>query len=259
MSTKEDYDAKINEIMAIEDSEIKTPISIPVDAYVQETENLFHWCQDDQEALTGKGMSWDLVTDLPARSGALREAESVWNTKRFTRQDAEKKWAEDSPGAYDLRDELLHEFRFAFRNDPVLLRKVNDINEGDSHADMIQDLNDLSVLGKTNFDLLTAIGLDMTVLDTAADKANEMASLYAEVTGDRIEYNAAKKIRDKAFTYLKQAVDEIYRFGQYVFWRNDERRKGYRSNYLRRKRRKEEPPAPTDPQAVNEEVNEGSV
>ncbi len=245
MSTKEDYDAKIGFITAIDDNQIKTPTNIPVDNYVQESENLYHWCKKDQVALTGKGMSWDIVTDLPLRCGALREAESVWNLHRFSREDAAKQWAEDSPEAYDLRNELLHEFRFAYRNDADLSKKVNNIADGAGHADMLQDLNDLSLLGKKNPDPLTAISFDMTLLDAAAQKADELAALYAIVTGDRSEYNEAKKIRDKAYTYLKESVDEIFGYGQYLFWQDEDRKQGYRSNYLRRKKLRREAAAST--------------
>ena len=34
-------------------------------------------------------------------------------------------------------------------------------------------------------------------------------------------------MRDKAYTHLKQAVDQVRECGQYVFWRNEARLKGY--------------------------------
>ena len=41
-------------------------------------------------------------------------------------------------------------------------------------------------------------------------------------------------MRDKAYTHLKQAVDEVRECGQYVFWRNEARLKGYSSRYFRK-------------------------
>jgi len=234
MSNREDYEAKLTVVKAIEDDQIKTPNAIPVDAYLQEAENLYHWCQEDKETLTGVGLAWELVDDLPVRSGALREAESLWNRERFSHEEAEKMWAKESPLAYALRNELLHHFRFAFRNDKSLSGRVGAIADGNGHADMIQDLNDLSVLGKDNQELLTKINFDMSLLDLAAQKADEMATLLGETTRDRADYSAIKRIRDQSYTHLKEAVDEIYSHGQYLFWRSDERYKGYRSNYLRR-------------------------
>ncbi|NIM17283.1 MAG: hypothetical protein GTO45_35215 [Candidatus Aminicenantes bacterium] len=236
MSNKQDYETKIAVITAIGDDQIKAPNNIPVDVYIQEAENLYLWSQEDKDALMAKGLALELMDDIPIRAGALREAESRWNLKRFTRKEAEKQWKEQSPLAFEFRDKLLFDLRFAFRNDDDLLGKLSDIAEGYSNADMIQDLNDLSVLGLEHPDLLAAVNFDMTLLDQAAQKADELAQLLAAATGERIDTSESKKIRDQAYTHLKEAVDEVYDFGQYVFRDNEERLKGYRSNYLRRMR-----------------------
>jgi hypothetical protein len=256
MSSKEDYDAKLEVIKAIPDDRIKTPNAIPMDVYIQEAENLYQWCQVDKDVLTTCGLSWELVDDMPIRCGALREAESLWNKERFSREAAEKMWAQESPLAYDLRNELVHHFRYAFRNDSSLTVRVNAIAEGSSHADMIQDLNDLSVLGKENQELLANISFDITLLDQAAQKADEMAALLAEATRDRSDYSEVKKIRDQAHTHLKEAVDEICACGQYAFWKDEDRFKGYRSNYLRRirlKRSAEQAKSEPEEVATNQE------
>lgn len=39
------------------------------------------------------------------------------------------------------------------------------------------------------------------------------------------------QIRENAYTYLKQAIDEIRECGKFVFWRNPERMKGYVSEH----------------------------
>jgi hypothetical protein len=242
MSTKSDYDAKIDVIRAVPTDQVKVPSSIPVDEYVQEAENLFKWCQPDKEMLTHKGLSWDIVDDLPLRSGALREAETVWNAHRFGRKEAEKQWLEKSDLAYELRNEVLHEFRYAYRNDAELSARIKAISDGNGHADMIQDLNDLSKMGRDNPDPLIAINFDMTLLDGISELMDELAPLLAEATRDRTGYKESKVIRDQAYTYLKEAVDEVCACGQHVFWRDEDRKKGYRSKYLRRQRSKSESP-----------------
>ena len=96
-------------------------------------------------------------------------------------------------------------------------------------------MNDLSLLGKKYPDLLTAVVFDLTLLETAAQYADDLASLYGMVTGERIEYTESKKIRDKAHTYLKATIDEIYRYGQFAFRQNEDRRMVF-SSRLSRKR-----------------------
>lgn len=238
MTTLEAFELKLPIISAIPANQVKKSHNMPIESYLQEAENLYNWCLEDQVALTIVKLSWDLVLDLPVRCGALREAESRWQKEYLDEEAAEKLWKERSPLAYALRNDLLDHFRFAFRHDEKLAKKVRKIAEGRSNADMIQDLNDLSVLGKGHPEYLEAINFDMTLLDKAALMSGEMAALLAVVVGDRAAASAARKLRDQAYTHLKEAVDEIYGYGQYVFRDNEERRKRYCSQFFSRLRAK---------------------
>lgn len=237
MSNAEDYAAKLAEIEAIPNDQVKAP-DLPVDVFLQEVENLCKWVIPDQEKLVAAGLDWALVTDLPVRAGALREAQSLWNTVRFAREEAQKQWKEQSPAAYDLRNGLLHAFRYAFRHESDLITQVNLITDGTGHADMIQDLNDLAILGNAHTDLLTAIGFDLTQLATAAMTSAELATLLSQATVDRAAPNPERVIRDRAFTFTKQVLDEVRACGQYVFWHDEERVRGYASQHKRNLRRK---------------------
>ena len=233
MTTQDDYKAKLDVIQAIGDNETTAP-TMPVDVFIQEAENLYRWCQDDKEGLTGAGLDWALVEDLQVRTGACREAQSIWFQNRFTHEEAQKEWDIKSPEAYDLRDKLIQALRYAYRKDPILLGRVSEIRDGWSHADMIQDLNDIAVLGKDNPEPLEQINLDLALLDAAALTADEMGDLLAKSTTDRGETGSIKIVRDKAYTHLKEAVDEIRACGKYVFANNGERRKGYTSAHYRK-------------------------
>lgn len=237
MSGAEDYQAKLAAIEAIPGDQIKSP-NLPVDVFLQEVENTVKWVQDDKDKLVAAGLDWTLVDDLPVRAGALREAQSLWYKERFAREEAQKEWNVKSPEAFDLRDSLLHAFRYAFRNESDLSSRIAIIAEGSGNADMIQDLNDLALLGKDHTDLLTAIGFDVTLLDTAATTSEEMAALLSQSTVDRQKENVNRIIRDKAYTYAKQALDEVRACGQYVFWRDDARLKGYVGQYFKNRHKK---------------------
>lgn len=237
MSNIEDYNASISAIEAIPDADAKTP-AIPVDVYIQEAEDVHHWCQDDKEALKGAGLNWaDVVNAIPVRAGAARYAQSIWVKERRTRELAQKEWDEKAPGAYKLQNELVHTFHFAYRKHPDLLGRVSEINDGTGDADMIQDLSDLSVLGKAYPEPLALTNFDTTKLDTADTLADELAVILAAANGDKLQDNKAKNIRDKAYTYLKEAVDELRDFGKFVFWQNKDRYQGYISQYWKKKSR----------------------
>jgi hypothetical protein len=237
MSNVDDYSKKIGLIEALDINDVKKP-AIPVDVFTQECEDLYHWCQSDKEKLTAAGLDWTLVDDLPARASACREAQSVWVTERRTRQQAEQDWKTKSPAAYDLRDQLLHTFTYAYRGAPEILSRVAEIRDGNGNADMIQDMNDLSVLGRTHIAQLRSINFDTALLDTAASTSKEMSTVLAMANGDRNQESMAKTIRDKAYTYLKQVVDEINVCGKYVMWQTPERLMGYSSTYQRKNNRR---------------------
>ena len=244
MSSTTDYNELLPVLRNMKPSDVLTP-NIPIDVFVQEAENLYHWCLDDQDALTKVGLDWNLVTTLPVCAGACREAQSLWNKERNTRQEAEQVWKEQAPAAFDLRDQLLHDLRFAFRKSEGLLKRVDEIAQGDTNSDMVQDLNDLATLGKANTGLLTPINFDLMMLDLAAEVSDRMGDLLGATNGERKEVSEAMQIRDKAYTYLKQAVDEIRECGKFAFWRTPDRLKGYNSDYWKARNAAAAKAAPT--------------
>jgi hypothetical protein len=239
MSHKEDFEKKIEAIKAIPDKEVATP-NMPMETYHKEAEYLEKWCQKDKAKLVAAGLDWSLVEDLPYRNGASRETQANWAYKRFQRKEAQDKWAKESPAAYDLRDSVVHSMSYAYRKLPDLLAKVRAVAEGDGDADMLQDLNVLHIIGRENLGPLEAIGFDMSLIDKLARTGETMASLRASASVDSDEVEELKVLRDKAYTHLKEAVDEIRQCGQYVFWRDESRRAGYASEYLRRNRKSAE-------------------
>jgi hypothetical protein len=237
MRNAECYEAKLPEIMGIMDDEIIVSSSIPFEVFLQEADNLYDWCQADKEVFLKANKDWMIVEEIPIRAGALREAIARWTTQRFAKRDAVALWAGKSIELRELRNLLLHEFRYAYMKNTDICSCINAIAGINSHAALIQDLNDLSLLGKKNPAELAAINFDMSILDTAAQKAQEFAALYSSSTAAKESY-FAKKIRDQAFTLLKRAMDEVCVFGRYAFYRNDTRKRGYTSSYLRGVRQK---------------------
>jgi hypothetical protein len=230
----ENYETK-KAIFDAMDAKMAISPNMPVGTALQEAEDLYKWCQSDKESLTKVGLDWRLVTDLPVRTGACRYIQSEWKKDYRSQEEAQKEWKEKAPAAFDFRNELVHDFLFAYANTPDLYAKTQKIAEGGSNADMIQDLSDISVLGKAYAAPLLAIGFDMSKLDKATALVAELAPLLAQANGNAKEDNKMRIERDKAFAHLKEAVDEIRRCGQYLFWKDESRRKGYVSEYLKAK------------------------
>ena len=239
MGNKEDYEKKLEVIRAIEDDKIKTPHHIPIGIYTQEAYILYEWARDDKDALAAGGLPPELLEDLPIRTEALREASSNWNVYRETEKKNAREWKTRAPIAYNLKKRLLTDFRHAFEDHPQQMKAVRNIAKGKSHDKMIRALNDLGVLGKKNLQLLEAVNFDTSLLDRAVQLSKEMAKLFAAVNRERLESSEPKKIRDQAYTHLKEAVDKILSKGKYLFGDNKSRLKGYKSDYIREIKQKQ--------------------
>lgn len=229
---------ELNTLMAslqnIPVAHIKKP-TMPIENFIQEAENLYSWCQNDKDEFSTIGITEEFIEELIPRAGALRQAESNWSNKRFTKKDAQRIWIAESQDAYELRAQLLHHFHFAYRQIPDLANRVSEISDGNSHADMIQDLSDLAVLGTQHSEHLTSINVDLDLLNQASETADRLSEVWATANAEDTS-NGTNEIRNRAYTYLKEVVDEIRTAGQYLFWRDKERLEGYSSAYRKKSR-----------------------
>ena len=204
------------------------PPKISLDTYLQDARYLHGWCLEDRAALVRVGLDWGLVEDLPARIDATTEAQTVWRNALVAKGTARERWEVESRAGYDLRDELIHTMRFAYRREEDRQRFLDHVSKGTSHANMIQDLCDLSVAARHNPDPLIAVGMDPAKIDEAARMSDELGSLLAEMyTEERRGTLDLRLQRNRAYTHLKEAVDEIRTCGRFAFRKNETRRRGY--------------------------------
>lgn len=207
----------------------------PVASFLQEAENLYVWCIDDIPELVKAGVDEEMINTLPENIKACRDAQTLWKKKLKTPGEAQVQWKLQQPEASKLEAELIRALRFAFRNNPDLLARLKYIAKGNSYANLIQDLNDLALLGQKHSQLLTAIGFDMDLLDTATAKSKELAGLWAQTKIEKERLNETAVARNKAFWTLHQQVSEIRAAGQYVFRHRKDRYVGYVSQFWKKK------------------------
>lgn len=234
MSDQQDLLDLIAEIKAVPKQQIKQ-CDMPVGIYLQESENLHTRASADLVFLTTVGMTAELLAKLLPRVGALRTAQSNWAELNTVREDAKEIWKAEWPAFLEFREDLIDHMDFAYRNDEALIKKMNAIKEGDSQADAIQDMANLSVLGKAHLEPLDAINFDVTLLDKAAEDADKMSGLLGAVNGHMYVDDETKVIRDQAYTLLKPVVDEIRNYGRFVFRKNADHVKSYSSKHNRDK------------------------
>ncbi|WP_159518130.1 hypothetical protein [Sunxiuqinia indica] len=226
MSYQEDFELWKEQIENLALDEVKLP-NQPIDDFVASTEALAVEANKDRDALIAAGMDPTLIDDLVPLSGALRYCQAKWMSEYRAREDAQREWIEQSPQAYELRDQLLHHFSFAYRDYDDIQNKVMRIREGGSHADMVQDLVEIATLGEKYPEPLNAINFELNLLEQARTVSHAMSELLAAANGAAGESSETKQMRDKAFTLLFEKTRIIRDFGQYVFWKDEDRKKRY--------------------------------
>lgn len=232
MAYSDDFNEIKDLITAVK--EVKRP-GIPMWAYIQEAYNLHGWSKTDKAVLMKEaGLDPLFIDELPVRAGASNHTQLLWRQHRNTKSPAEIKWDIQSSAAYKLKDKLLRDFRYAFRDNALLMKGVRAMAKSRGYAGMVQTLNDLSVFGKANTLELEKTKFDMTQLELAATISSNIGRLRPTSRGKNKPGGKVKLLRDQAYTYLKEAVDEVRTCGKYTFEKDKARLIGYRSEYIRK-------------------------
>ncbi|MCT4604085.1 MAG: hypothetical protein N4A59_14440 [Marinifilum sp.] len=232
MEENENLQAFQPELDALAKEDIKT-CGMPISIYLQEMENLHKRTKLDFSALEKVGLLIERVNRLELLTALLRYAEVEWQEVKSERQIARENWQKEIPFLYNYRDDLLDTLEFAFRNDDSLMEHINEIKIGNSHADAIQDLARMAVLGKENPELVATIKSPQLNFDEANQLAKRMADLLAKANGYMYGDNGKKILRDKVFTLLDAEATEIRKHGRFVFRKDKDHLKAYYSKYQR--------------------------
>jgi hypothetical protein len=237
MADRDDFIALQEQITAMPTGEVENA-DIPIEIVSKEAEALHLWVQDDKELFLKANFDWTIVESLPKWIGALRYSEVVWGNLRITQKDAQKEFAEKRVIAEIKKNEALVAMDFAFFGHHELEAAVVKIREGTSNADVVMDMPAVCDLGTKNKALLKAINFDMSKLDEIAELGVSLGKLLGASDVEKLSNSAEKIIRDKAYTFLVEAVEKIRRCGKYVCDGKPERYKGYISQYTRKINRK---------------------
>ncbi len=215
---------------ALSSGEVIAP-TMPVATYLQEAEDLCVWMGDDRVALESVGQSPVMMDSLPVRIGALRELESAWMVARHNKDKAQAAYEEMSREAFSAFISLVRHARYAFRNHPRLQGQLPRTTGWVSDTNRIQDINDLAVLCRAHMGLLAESGFNLTLVDSLGTLSDDLANQKAMARSERAGGRGSKVMRDRAFTHLKKAVDEIRAAGRFLFWDDATRLQGYKSAY----------------------------
>lgn len=222
-------------VLEISEDQIVSP-TIPVDTTIGEAGDLHRYASEDKAKLLAKGLSENLIKELIPRAKFLQDKQSDWTAVYQSALKNTEQWEAKIEEGRLLQRELKYDFQFAYRNQPDILRKLNRILDGSGNMDLIQDLSDYTAFAKQHPEPLTAILFDTAKTDRAKQISLDLTDLINKVDGVKSSKNRPEKLmRDRAYTYLKQLVDDIRAYGKYAFWDNEEKQQRYSSEYQRKK------------------------
>ncbi len=146
---------------------------------------------------------------------------------------AKKEWDAKAPVVKDLKDVIIHDARFIMREmgkkDEV--KYLNKIAVGVGHRDLCMDSMELSKFCERHEAELVSGNFNMDLAAEMKQSYDLLSNLLEDLNKAPAEVKEAEIILRKAFTWLHEAVSEIRKYGQHIFWR-DERLDDYKSDHF---------------------------
>ena len=112
-------------VLGIVKDKIITPI-IPVDITIGEAGQLNQFGTEDEPELLAKGLKEGLIQQLTPRAKFLQEKQSIWISVYQSALSSTEAWEEKIDDARLLQRELKHDFQFAYRNHPDILKRLKN-------------------------------------------------------------------------------------------------------------------------------------
>jgi hypothetical protein len=188
----------------------------------------------DSEALLQSDIDPVYVESFSTRVGAFAFAAAAVDAYLSAEKSAKQQWKERKVQGWRLREELMVTYAYVFRKHPRVLETLANIRKGLGNSDMLLDLLGLYILGNQRRQALAAANVDLSVVDSAKSLHGELSALLAATRTDPEEMAEAKLMRNRAWTYVHEALEEVYAAGRFVFRGDPVRRELYLNDYYQR-------------------------
>lgn len=208
---------------------IKKP-DMPIGIFIQEAENLYHWCKDDKMELNRLGISDDFIELLIPLTKELSEAEAEFHVIKKSKNKLQEELTNLKNEAKELRSYILHILKFYFREDKQMLKNLRRFTKSESYPSLTQDLSDLAIFIKDKVKKNEITNDLYSKIERVSFLASHLGNVLATKNADQKNL-IIKKRRDQAYSDLKVVVDEIRTVGKFLFDHDSERYHGYCSEY----------------------------
>ena len=221
-------------LQALAPADITEP-DVPMAVALQEAHDLHATIAtgDTFDRLMQVGIDPAVLEALPVAVAATRQAQSQWVVARDRGKPQAQRDREQA--GVELRSDAVAACRWNLRRDPTALAVVDQIVQGDGVPDLVQDLLDIAALIER---YEAAFDADETfdapaVAEAARSAAAELTAGLSEsrTPGD---HQAAKDLRDRAYSYLAKQVTDVREAGRYAFRKESRRAAAFGSAYLRK-------------------------
>ncbi|MDC0680960.1 hypothetical protein [Sorangium atrum] len=202
------------------DPAYEAPIDHPVSDTLQEARELeVALSKLGKEIYKKSRLSKEVGTSISARRDLLAAAESAWTEVRTLPLSSDLRAQRKDAEA--LKRDAIAALRYFLAADEEVERRVDGIVLGTGVADLVSDLSQLAELLEQHRDALARADLPKRAPERARELAAALSSGAAERAVDP-QGNAAMALRNRAFWWLREAMDDIRAAGRYVY--RDERK-----------------------------------
>lgn len=235
-------------------------IVMPIATALQEAQDLLELCRIPTVtvALEEVGMKPGFDRELEVRIQAAREAQSAWIAAR--ERIKPKELLELETEAVSLRRRMLAASRFNLRDVREAQVALATIRGGNGVDDLVQDLFDLAsvcVKYAPAFDADRSFDVDEHI-----DKARTLGRRLSHVVSSvrlGTDATAARELRDRAFSYMQELVNEIRFAGRYAFRDDPISVARFSSRHLKKQRRASKKAAASAASSTSAPADEAAI
>jgi hypothetical protein len=192
-------------------------LNMPPEEGVQEGWRVTTLVEKYKPELLQSDIDPQLLETIGLRTGAFAYSVSMMDSHIRLEVSHKEIFQKLKAEGYALRRKSFEDFEYIFRTQQEVLDAIMRIKEGKGDLDMIKDLYSLFLLVNEYRQRLINAHFDLNNITRLNSLYLELSALIATLDIDPKKVEASKLLMAQAWTYLWEALAEIYAAGRYVF------------------------------------------
>lgn len=235
MSAQTAYDRLLPIILGLSNEKQQRPY-MAVEDKIAEVGKVLKLIPNDKDALINAGLDAQYIDTLEDRMGAYSISEANYIVLKNGNGELKKKLKSLDAKAHALRKTIVHALKFVLQDNEEAQKTLKHISKGRSRNDMAYDFMPLKKLAITFSEDLDRIHFDKSLLDDADQVSEDLLDVLAQIAATPKKVSEVKAIRNKAYTYLNEALTKIKAHAKFVFWEDEERLALYKNDTMKKRK-----------------------